>query len=137
MIKEQSTLFKLFFWVVRIIPAVIFLQTLYFKFSGSEESVYIFTTMGMEPWGRYMIAIAELTATILLLIPRTTWLGATLALGIITGAIGSHLTLLGIEVMGDGGLLFILAITVFIFSLTVLYLTRKENLIFRYLEKFH
>lgn len=110
----------------RLIVAVILLQTLYFKFTGSDESIYIFETMGMEPWGRYLTGILELIAGILLLIPGVYTLGALLALGVVTGAIFSHLTKLGIEVMGDGGLLFILAIVVFVLSLYILLANREQ-----------
>ncbi|MBK7407421.1 MAG: DoxX family protein [Saprospirales bacterium] len=113
-------------WALRIIAAVIFLQTLYFKFTGAPESVYIFQTMGIEPWGRYGSGVAELIAAALLLIPRTTWMGAGLGLAVIGGAIFSHLTKLGIEVQGDGGLLFYLALTVFVCCAGVLMLHRKE-----------
>ncbi len=101
-------------WVLRIIPALIFLQTLFFKFTAAPESVYIFETLGLEPIGRIGSGIAELIAAILLLIPRTTWMGAILGFGVISGAILSHLTTLGIEVQGDGGTLFILAVVTFI-----------------------
>src|SRR3954471_21335614 len=93
-------------WICRVTAAVILLQTLFFKFTGAEESVYIFTKLGLEPWGRIGSGVAELMAVILLLIPSTAVLGAILSLGIISGAIMSHLTTLGIEVTGDGGLLF-------------------------------
>ncbi|MBP7239006.1 MAG: DoxX family protein, partial [Saprospiraceae bacterium] len=106
--------------------AAILLQTLYFKFTGAPESVYIFETVGMEPWGRYGSGVVELLASILLLIPRTAWLGAVFALGVICGAIFFHLTILGIEVMGDGGFLFILACVVFVFSLIILWKERKN-----------
>ena len=102
------------------------LQTLFFKFTGAPESIYIFEQVGMEPFGRYASGIAELIASILLLIPRTTWLGATLALGVMAGAIMSHLTVLGIEVQGDGGTLFALAIVVFVSSAVLLFLDRKD-----------
>jgi len=97
----------------RILAAIIFLQTLYFKFSAAPESVYIFETVGMEPWGRIGSGIVELIAAVLLLIPKTVWLGAILGLGTISGAIFFHLTKLGISVQGDGGMLFILAVIVF------------------------
>ena len=100
-------------WVVRIVVAAILLQTLYFKFTAAPESVYIFQTLGMEPWGRIGSGIAELIAAVLILIPRTAGTGAVLALGVISGAIVSHLTKLGIEVQGDGGTLFYLALVVF------------------------
>lgn len=112
-------------WALRIIAAAILLQTLYFKFTGAPESVYIFTTLGIEPWGRIGSGVAELIASILLLIPRTTWLGAGLALGTMLGAIGSHLTKLGIEVQGDGGQLFILAVVVTVCAAGLLWLERE------------
>ncbi|HVU54519.1 MAG TPA: DoxX family protein [Puia sp.] len=102
------------FWILRILAAVILLQTLFFKFSGAEESVYIFSTLGMEPRGRIGTGVVELIASILILIPRTTAFGAVLALGTMSGAIFFHLTRLGIEVRGDHGQLFIYALLVFI-----------------------
>jgi uncharacterized membrane protein YphA (DoxX/SURF4 family) len=116
---------KILYWIVRIIPAVILLQTLFFKFTASEESVYIFTKMGMEPWGRIGTGITELIASVLLLIPATSWLGALLGTGLMTGAIGSHLTVLGIEVMGDGGLLFIYGWVVMICCIIILFINKS------------
>jgi len=116
-------------WTARIIVAVILLQTLFFKFTGAEESRYIFTTlMGpeFEAFGRIGSGIVELVAAILLLIPSKAWLGSVIALGTISGAIFSHLTRLGIEVKGDGGLLFGLAVTVFVLSAVVLLIHRRE-----------
>lgn len=113
-------------FILKIIIAVILLQTLYFKFTGAPESVYIFQTIGMEPWGRIGSGIVELLAVFLIFIPRTTWLGAVLALGSMTGAIFFHLTKLGIEVMDDGGLLFGLACAVFISSLIILWNQRRK-----------
>jgi putative oxidoreductase len=115
-----------FSFFLRVIVAAIFLQTLYFKFTGAPESIYIFETVGMEPWGRIGTGIVELFAAILILIPATTWLGALLALGVIVGAIFFHLTKLGIEVQGDGGFLFILACVVFISSSILLWRERKK-----------
>ena len=100
----------------RFLAAIIMLQTLYFKFTGSMESVYIFTMVGMEPTGRWAVGLFELIASALLFIPRTAWLGGLLGLGLMVGAIGMHLTLLGIEVMNDNGYLFLLAVIVFICS---------------------
>lgn len=102
------------------------LQTLYFKFSGAEESVFIFTTLKMEPWGRYGSGFAELISSILILIPRTIAIGAIAAIGIISGAILSHLTILGINVMNDAGMLFSLAMIVLIASAIALYLHRRD-----------
>ena len=113
-------------WICRVIAAAILLQTLFFKFTGAEESVYIFTKIGIEPWGRYVTGSAELMAAILLLTPRFAWLGAVLSLGVITGALVSHLTVLGIEVKGDRGLLFGLAIAVFVCSFVTLFLHRHQ-----------
>jgi hypothetical protein len=113
-------------WVLQLVVAGILLQTLFFKFAGAAESVYIFSTLGAEPWGRIGSGVVELFAAILLLVPSTTTVGAALALGVITGAILSHLTVLGIEVQGDGGLLFALAITVFVASAVILLLRRGE-----------
>jgi hypothetical protein len=113
-------------WLLQIVAAVILLQTLFFKFTGAEESVYIFSTLGMEPAGRIGSGIAELIASILLLVPSTVPLGAVLALGVMSGAILSHLTVLGIEVKGDGGLLFALAVIVFASAVIVLLLRRSE-----------
>ena len=114
------------FWIARLAAALIMLQTLYFKFTGQPESIYIFSALGIEPWGRYGSGIAELIASILILIPATSWIGAFLGLGVMLGAIVSHLTVLGIEVQGDGGYLFILALVVAVSCLTILYITRHD-----------
>lgn len=113
-------------WILRLLVAGILLQTLYFKFSGAPESRYIFSALGAEPWGRIASGVAELVAAVLLLIPATAGIGAVLSLGIISGAIGAHLTRLGIEVEGDGGLLFYLAVVVFVGSLAIAWLHRRE-----------
>jgi uncharacterized membrane protein YphA (DoxX/SURF4 family) len=108
------------------IAAVIMLQTLYFKFRAAPESVYIFTTVGIEPWGRIGTGVVELIASVLILIPRTSWIGAGLGLGIMAGALLTHLTLLGIEVQGDGGQLFFYALAVAISCSVILYPTRVQ-----------
>ena len=113
-------------WLLRLIAAIILLQTLFFKFTASPESVYIFTKVGMEPWGRIASGIAELIAALLILVPRTTWLGALFSMAVMSGAIFFHLTSLGIEVQGDGGLLFIYALVVFICSAILLYMNREK-----------
>lgn len=122
----NSTRSTIIAWICRVAAAVILLQTLFFKFTGAAESVYIFTKVGLEPWGRIGSGIAELIAAILILIPRTTWLGAGLALGVMIGAIFSHLTVLGFVVMDDGGLLFGLAVAVALCSLVLLFLQRRR-----------
>ena len=117
---------KIFSWAIRIIVAIILLQTLYFKFTGSPESIYIFEQTGLGTPGRIGSGIAELIAAILILIPKSAWLGALMSLGVISGAIFFHLTTLGIEVMGDGGTLFYLAITVFLGSAVILFLEKEK-----------
>ncbi|WP_299365843.1 DoxX family membrane protein [Winogradskyella sp.] len=111
--------------ILRIIVAIILIQTLRFKFTAHPDSVYIFETVGLEPVGRIGIGILELIAGILLLIPRTIWAGALLTLGLIGGAIMMHLTQLGIDVKGDGGVLFYTAIVTFTLSAIILYYHRK------------
>lgn len=117
-----------FYWLLRLVAAGIMVQTLYFKFTASEESVFIFTTVGMEPWGRIGVGILELVASILLLVNVTAWMGAVVALGLMGGAILMHLTILGIEVRGDGGQLFFYAVIVAACS-TVILLYNKTRII--------
>lgn len=124
--ESLSTPLLLLSWSCRIAAAAILAQTLYFKFTGAEESVYIFTKVGLEPWGRYASGVAELFAAVLLLFPRTSWMGAVLAAGVMAGAIGSHLTRLGIVVKNDGGLLFALAVIVFVAALVTLFIHRRQ-----------
>jgi hypothetical protein len=113
-------------WVLQLTIAGILLQTLFFKFAGAEESVYIFSTLGAEPWGRIGSGVVELVAAVLLLVPATAPFGALLTMGVMAGAIGSHLTVLGIEVRGDGGLLFGLAVTAFAGSAIVVLIRRAQ-----------
>lgn len=113
-------------WFLRLVVAGILLQTLYFKFSAAPESVWIFSQLGAEPWGRIASGVVELAAAALLLLPRTIGLGAAASLGIISGAIASHLFVLGIEVQGDGGLLFGLAVVVFAGSAVLAWIHRRE-----------
>jgi putative oxidoreductase len=117
---------KSFPLALRIIIAIILLQTLRFKFSAHPDSVYIFTKVGLEPYGRIGTGIVELIAGVLLLIPKTAWAGAALTIGVLGGAIMMHLTTLGIEINNDGGILFMTALIVFILSLIVLYVYRKD-----------
>jgi putative oxidoreductase len=122
-------------WLAQLTVAVILLQTLFFKFTGAEESVYIFTTVGAEPWGRIGSGVIELIASVLLLVPAVAPIGAALAMASMAGAILTHLTVLGIEVKGDGGLLFALALTAFAGSAIVLLVRRAQiPLVGRYFE---
>jgi uncharacterized membrane protein YphA (DoxX/SURF4 family) len=113
-------------WILRILAAVIMLQTLFFKFTGAEESVYIFSRLGLEPWGRIGTGVFELIASLLILYPRTTHIGAVLAIGLMGGAIWFHLTKLGIEVQGDKGQLFIYALLVFVSAVILAFIYRAE-----------
>ena len=117
----------LFDWALRLVPTIILLQTLFYKFTAAPESVYIFTTLGLEPWGRIGIGVAELVVAILILIPRFMWVGSIGAIGLMAGAIFSHLTLLGIEVKEDGGTLFVLSLVVLNVSLINVY--RQKQII--------
>lgn len=113
-------------WIVKLTAVVILLQTLYFKFTAAEESVYIFQTLGIEPFGRIGSGVVELIASILILIPRTTLLGALLGLGTMLGAIFSHIFVLGIEVQNDGGTLFVLAVITLLCCLILVYTARNK-----------
>ena len=115
-------------WVLRIIAALVMLQTLYFKFSGSEESVYIFSQLGMAPWGRIATGVLELIASILILYPKTTFFGSVLAMGLMSGAVIAHLCKLGIVVKNDGGQLFIYALLVLVSSLILAILYRNDGI---------
>jgi len=125
---EHSKTFIAASWILRGIAAVILLQTLFFKFTAAKESVYIFSTLGMEPWGRIGSGAAELIASVLLLMPSTIAIGSIMSLGVISGAIFFHLTKLGIALpaVDDHGELFGLALLVFACSLTLLVMHRSE-----------
>ncbi len=138
--KTATTSLMALSWICRIVAAIILLQTLFFKFTAAPESVYIFTKLGeflhtylpfvpingAEQWGRIGSGVMELIASILLLTPQFVWAGALLAIAATAGAIASHLTFLGVEVQGDKGLLFGLAITVVVTSAIALFLHRKQ-----------
>jgi len=113
-------------WVLRSVAAIILLQTLYFKFSAAPESIYIFSKLGMEPWGRIGTGIFELIAGVLILIPATTVVGALLAIALMAGAIFFHLTKLGISVQNDGGQLFIYGLLVLASSTALLVIYRTD-----------
>lgn len=116
---------NIFIWALRIVAALIMLQTLYFKFTAHPQSVKLFTELGMEPWGRIGTGVFELIAAILLLIPRTTYLGAGLGLGLMSGAIFFHLTKLGIVFDGDA-VLFTYAVITFVCCAILLWLYKQQ-----------
>lgn len=144
MSKSVSTPVLVLSWICRIVAAIILLQTLFFKFTAAPESVYIFTRLGtlihtyvpfasismVEVSSRIGSGVMELVAAVLLLTPRFVWAGAILAIAATGGAIASHLTFLGIEVQGDKGLLFFLAITVVVTSAIALFLHRTQIPVF-------
>lgn len=111
----------LFIWIIKLVAVIILLQTLYFKFTAAPESVFIFSTLGIEPFGRIGSGIVELIASILILIPRTTLLGAVLGFATMLGAIFSHIFVLGIEIQNDGGTLFVLALITLLCCLILIF----------------
>lgn len=126
-------------WVLQVVVALILGQTLFFKFTGAEETKALFEVLGAEPWGRYASGVMELIAVVLLLIPRTSVYGAVLSLGVITGALGAHFTKLGVsidpEALGNPGLeplegptLFAMAVVVFVSSIAIVMIRRKQLL---------
>lgn len=117
---------KLLSWVTAILSAIIMLQTLYFKFTAAPESVYIFTQLGLEPFGRIGVGVAELIASILLIIPKGRFSGALMGISLMMGAVIGHLTKLGIDIMNDGGYLLALCLIVLVNCLICLYLERKQ-----------
>ena len=117
---------KIFDWVLRLAAAVILLQTLWFKFTGAPEAVFIFTQIGVEPLGRYLLGILELITGVCLLVRRWVVYGAALGVVLMIGALLAHFTFLGIDVQGDGGLLFGLAWIVLIICAVLLHVHRKE-----------
>ena len=117
----------IFLWIVKLTAVVILVQTLFFKFTAAPESVYIFQTLGIEPFGRIGSGVVELIASILILIPRTTLVGAVLGLGTMAGALFSHIFVLGIEVQHDGGTLFLLAVITFI-CCSILVISQKNKI---------
>lgn len=112
-------------WILRLVPAIILLQTLYFKFTAHPESVKLFTEIGMEPYGRIGTGILELIASILILIPRYTGYGAILGLIMMTGALYFHLTKIGIYFNGDS-LLFIYAVITFVCCAILIFIYKKQ-----------
>jgi len=114
-------------WALQLIAAAILLQTLYFKFSGAPEAVAIFERLGVEPWGRIGLGVAELVVGVMLLVPRTAALGGLAAAGLMVGAIGSHLFVIGIEHEGDGGALFAMAWVTLVAGLGVAWLRRRNR----------
>ncbi len=124
-------------WVAQLAVAAILGQTLFFKFTGAPETVALFEVVGLGDAGRIGTAVAELVAVVLLLIPRTAWAGGLVAMGVLSGAITSHLTRLGISidpvVLGDprleplaGPSLFAMGVVAFVAGALVVVLRRSQ-----------
>ena len=135
----SKTFKQILSWILRGIAAAIMLQTLFFKFTAAPESVYIFSQLGIEPWGRIGTGVMELIASVLILLPKTKLTGAILGISIMFGAILSHIFILGIEVKEDGGQLFIYALLVLFSCLFLLWIHRHELMrIFKHrFDQFH
>jgi hypothetical protein len=114
-------------WAAQIIAAVILAETLFYKFSGAAESIYIFNQLGAEPWGRYITGMIELIAAILILIPASCWVGALLTVSVMSGAILAHFTAIGISIRNDGGYLFALALITLLAALIVLFIRKEQS----------
>lgn len=115
-------------WILRVTAAVILLQTLYFKFTAHPESVALFTKLGVEPWGRIGTGVLELITGILLLLPAAAFTGGFLGMGLMIGAIASHLFVIGIASNGDGGQLFTLAIVVLLCCIVIQIIHRRDGM---------
>ena len=95
--------------------------------TAAPESIYIFSKLGAEPIGRIGTGVLELIASILILMPKTTFYGAVLGFGLMSGAIFSHLFVLGISVQNDGGKLFMLAMISFLICIYLIIKTIPLN----------
>jgi hypothetical protein len=113
-------------WILRLTVSVIFLQTLYYKFTAHPDSVHIFSALGLEPWGRIGLGFVELITSVLILFNKTKIIGMLTSIGIIVGAVFSHILVLGVNVSNDGGGLFTLAIIVLVASIIFLFVNEKE-----------
>ena len=135
-------------WILVGFVAFVFIQSLFFKFSGSEETVIIFDTIGewmagigllswlSEPfktYGGWMVGLAELIASVLILTPKTRVWGALVALVTVSGAIFFHLaTPLGVDRVvdaagnTDGGVLFVMACGVWIASAATIVMNKDQ-----------
>ena len=117
---------KIFSWILRLTVAVILLQTLYFKFTGHADSVHIFSELGVEPWGRIGLGVIELITVLLILLPKTKIFGMITSLGIMLGAVFSHIMVLGVVVENDSGGLFTLAMIVLFASALHIILNKND-----------
>jgi len=119
---------KIFPIVLKVVAAFIMLQTLFFKFSGAQESIHLFTAIARdnEAIMRIGTGTLELIAAILFFVPKKTWLGALLTIGLMSGAILSHLTILGIVFNNYGGALFMSAIVTLLAGIILLIQNKKE-----------
>ena len=122
---KEKRKYKAIEMLLRIVTAIILIQTLHFKFSGHPQAIHVFSTIGMEPWGRYGIGVIELITGILFFLPNYWKFASLITAGLMVGAIGFHLfTPLGIEVVVDGvsdnGQLFAMALVALVFSVILI-----------------
>ena len=82
-------------WVVQIALAGMFLLAGGSKLLGAPAMVALFNTIGIGQWFRYVTGVIEVASAILLLIPRLTPVGAALLVCTMTGAVLTHLVLIG------------------------------------------
>lgn len=111
---------KFALWIPRLAAAAILIPVAYGKLTASPSEVALFMSLGMEPQGRIIIGMVELTAGALLLSPQAAS-GALLAVSVMCGAIIAHVTVLGIDLRHAW-----LLLTVLLSSLIVLYVNRGD-----------
>ena len=130
--SSNSRRFKLKFkrelvsWVFQILALLILMPAAWNKFVGENINVFIFSQLDMEPTGRILIGLFEITACILLLTRSFCHLGAIIAFGTMLGAIIAHSTFLGWEIKGDRGLTLMMLFVVLFSSTIVMYLKRRS-----------
>ena len=112
-------------WACQILAAAVIGFAGVTKLLSTEGNVHIFTELGMEPVGRYLIGVLETAAALLLLTRGFAALGALLTIGMMCGATIAHATVLGFSVQGDGGLHILLLVLVWLTATPVLIVRRR------------
>ena len=82
-------------WILQIAAAGMFLMVGFLKLSGNAQLVGLFEAIGLGQWFRYLTGTLEVAGAILLLIPRTSGLGALMLAGVMAGAVMTHLFVVG------------------------------------------
>jgi uncharacterized membrane protein YphA (DoxX/SURF4 family) len=119
-------------WSLRLVPAAILAIAVPAKFIGDPGTVAIFTQLGAEPTGRVATGVFELVAVVLLLVPGVTIYGALFTAGLMSGAILSHLAVLGVAPDGDPSMFVMAAVAFMAASSTVWHRRREIPLIGKY-----